>query len=123
MLLRLRLHALLGRNYQHDSIYTARPGEHVANEEFVAWHVDETELHLGAVIERYLGRGKTEIDSNAASLFFWKAIRINSREGAHEYGLPVIDMTSRPNNNGPFCVDHCGPAKFFNCAASVPSNS
>jgi hypothetical protein len=70
-----------------------RAGKHVFDETFVAGNVNETDSQISE-----LEIGKTEIDRDATTLFFRKAIRICSCESAYERAFPVIYVTGRADD-------------------------
>jgi hypothetical protein len=71
-----------------------RSGEHVFDEAFVAGHVYETDFEISE-----LEIGKTEIDRNAATLFFGKAIGICPCESAYERAFPVVYVAGRADDD------------------------
>ena len=76
MLFALRHHAVVGRDGEQHEIDAVRARQHVADEALVAGHVDDA----GA---RAVGQGEvgeTEIDRDAALLFFLEPVGVLARE-------------------------------------------
>jgi hypothetical protein len=67
--------------------------EHVFDEAFVAGNVNETDFEIVELEIR-----ETEIDRNAATLFFRKAIGIRPRKSAYERTFSVIYVAGRAND-------------------------
>src|SRR5439155_20301473 len=44
--------------------------------------------------------GETQIDGDAARLFFLQPIRVGTRQREHERALPVIDVAGGPDDDG-----------------------
>ncbi len=88
VLARLRHHTFVSSDHQREQIDTVRSGQHVFDEAFVTGNVDETEAQI---VEFEIG--KAEIDRDAASFFFRKAVGIDAGQSAHEGALSVIDVT------------------------------
>ena len=64
-------------------------------EVFVTGHIDEAEYR--AVRRRQIG--KTEIDGNAARLFFLQAVSIYAGQRPHQRSLAVIDVAGGPDDH------------------------
>ena len=94
MLSRLRHHSFVSRHHHQDQVHAGGAGEHVADKTLVARHVHHAEPKA---LPRSEVR-KSELDRDAASFFLQQAIRIHPGQHLHEGGFPVIDMTSRPEN-------------------------
>jgi hypothetical protein len=67
--------------------------QHVFDEAFVAGNVDETDFEIVELEIR-----ETEIDRNATTLFFGKAIRICPCKSAYERAFSVIYVAGRAND-------------------------
>ncbi len=87
MLTRLRLDRFIGGDDEEDEIESGGAGEHVADEAFVAGDVDEAEAEI-----IFFEKCETEIDGDAAALFFGEAIGMRAGEGFDERGFAVIDV-------------------------------
>jgi hypothetical protein len=89
----LRHHAFVSSNNEREQIDPMRTGEHVFDEAFMAGNVNEPDPEIAELEIR-----ETEIDRNAATLFFGKAIRICPCESAYERAFPVIYVAGRAND-------------------------
>ena len=85
------------------------PGNHRMHEPFVAGHIDEAE-HV-AIVERRIG--VTELDRDAARLFFLEPIGVDAGQRAHQRRLAVIDMPGGPDDHG---------RNSLHCAAKAASS-
>src|SRR5258705_2725622 len=65
-------HSFVGRDYQGQHVDAMRACEHVFDKAFMTWNVDEPERDVFK-----LEISKAQVDRDAASLFFRKAIRIS----------------------------------------------
>src|SRR5438309_3583728 len=90
----LRHHALVRGDDQGDRIDAVRTRQHVLHKAFVTGNIDKADTDLPQIEIR-----KTNIDRDAAALFFRQAISIDTRERAHQRSLAVIYMPSRTNND------------------------
>ena len=88
MLAGLRHHAFVGSDYQREQIDAVRTGQHVLDQPFMTGHVNKTQAQI-----TQLEIGKAEVDRNATSFFFRKAVGIDAGQSADEGALAVIDMT------------------------------
>ena len=95
MLTCLRHHAGVGRNHEQTEIDSARSDEHAAHEILVAGNID----HTNGADTIQLERGETQIDCDAAPLFFGQAIGVDSGQCFYECGLSVIDMAGRADDH------------------------
>jgi hypothetical protein len=78
MFFRLRFDAFICGDDQHHAVDTGRTRQHVAHESVVSRDIHDTEVkHVTASIGQ-AERGKTEIDRDAAPLFFRKAVCVCS---------------------------------------------
>ena len=88
MLARLRHNAFVRRDDQQNKIDTARTGEHVLYESFMAGHIDKADAVLAKV-----KLCKTEVDGYPAFFFFRKAVGIGTGQGpASGYGVAFTDQ-------------------------------
>ena len=94
MLARLWHHTFIGSDHQHDDIYSMSSGKHVFHKPLVAGNIDKANPHLAQI-----KISKSEIDSDAATLFFRQTIRIASRERPHKRALAVIDMAGSADDD------------------------
>src|SRR5262249_54299131 len=74
MLARLWLDGLVSRDHQKNGIDSGGPSEHVLHEPLVSRNIDERNI---------AEMRKSEIDRNAAPLFFFKAIGVDASEGSN----------------------------------------
>jgi hypothetical protein len=93
MLARLWHHTFISRDHERKQIDPVRSGEHVLYETFVTRNVDKSDAQI-----IQLEIGKAEIDGDAATFFFRKAIGIGAGQSAHKGALAVIDMTGGADN-------------------------
>ena len=88
VLARLGHHALVGRDDEERRVEAMGPGEHVAHEARVAWHVDDADL--APARERHVR--ESEVDGHAAALLFGEAVRVDAGESRDERGFAVVDV-------------------------------
>ena len=96
MLERLRLHPVIGGDRQDRVVDAGRAREHRMNEALVARDVDEAERRP----RRSRHESETEVDGDAARLLFLEAIALNSSQRPDQSGLPVVDMSGKPDDHG-----------------------
>ena len=73
MLARLRHRSVVGGDDEQHEVGAGQPAQRIANEPFVAWHIDEADRRLtrdGQV-------GETEVDRELATLFLRQPIGID----------------------------------------------
>src|SRR5262245_56942399 len=95
MLQRLRHYPIVGRHYEEDEVDPGGPREHVVDESLVTRNIDKAEhgaIRCGQV-------GKAEIDRDAACLFFFEPIGIDTRERPDERSLAVINVTGSSDDH------------------------
>ena len=90
MFLGLRHPPFGGGNDEHHRGHRPHPGEHVRDEPLMARHVDESEL---PPVD--LGPRETEVDGQAAALFFGQPVGPHAGEPLHERRLAVVDVPCR----------------------------
>jgi len=83
----LRHNGIVSGDDQHRHVNACRAGDHVSDESFVAWNIDDANLKLARLEVR-----KAEVDRDSTSLFFGQAIGVDARELAHEARLAVVDV-------------------------------
>ncbi len=94
VLLRLRLPAL-GRGHDEDAaVDRAHPGQHVAQESDVSWHVDQRHR----AIRREGQAGEAEVDGESPLLLLGPTIGVGAGECPHQGGLAMVDMARRRQN-------------------------
>jgi hypothetical protein len=94
MLAGLRHRAIVGGDDEQCEINTGGASQHVVNQLFVTWHVDETEL---------FGVGVAEVDGDAARLLFLQAVAIDPGQGFDQRRLAVVDVAGGADDHG-VCV-------------------
>lgn len=94
VLARLRLPALIGRDHQHDDGCWPKSGEHVADEPAVARHVDEGEVFAAG----QLHSRETEVDRQAAALFFVPAVGVDGVQRLRKDRLGDVFDASVPSS-------------------------
>jgi hypothetical protein len=80
VLARLRHHAVIGGDDQHDEVDTGGTGQHVVHQALVARHIDEAD-DLAA---RPRPIRKSQVDRDAARLLLLQAIGIDARQLVHQ---------------------------------------
>src|SRR5437667_5400128 len=94
MLPRLRLDGFIGSHYQQYKVDPRRAGQHIAEESFVARHIQKAESH-----STFFQKRKAEIDRDPAALFFFESVRVRAGEGLDERRLAMIDVTGRADDD------------------------
>src|SRR5438067_12463617 len=98
MLFGLRHPTVVGCNNQEREIDRSDSGDHVADEIFVSWNIDNPDVNLFALRSGEIEFGKSEIDRNATSFFFRQTIRIGSSQRFDERALAMVDMAGGGEN-------------------------
>ena len=88
MLARLRHRPVVGRHHEHDMVNAGGAGEHVADQLFVARHIDEAEH---AAVCRCFVR-KAQVDRDAARFFFLQPVGVDAGERLDQRGFAMVDM-------------------------------
>ena len=88
VLLGLRLPPLVGRHHEQHQAHRPDARQHVADEAFVARHVDEPDLAAG----RQRAPRVAEVDRESAPLLLFEAVGLDTGEAHDERGLPVVDV-------------------------------
>ena len=96
----LRLDAFIGGYDQQHQVDAAHARQHVAHEALVAGDVDEAYANAAAVGGGEFEVSETDIDRNAAPLFFFQAVGINAGQRFDERGFSVIDMPGGADDDG-----------------------
>ncbi len=96
----LRLDAFIGGNYEQDEVNSANASEHIAHETLMARNVDKSDTKLGSVCSGQVEVGKTKIDGDAASLFFFQAVGVNAGKGFDQRCFAVVDMPGGADDDG-----------------------
>jgi hypothetical protein len=91
MLARLRLDRFVSGDNQKDDVNAARTGQHVAHEALVAGNVNEADLDVLPFVPK-LEKGESEVDRDAAALFFFKTVGVGAGERLDERRLAVVDV-------------------------------
>jgi hypothetical protein len=94
VLLGLRHDAVVRRDDEQRHVDAVRPSEHVADEALVPGDVDDA----GPLAAGEIEMREAEVDRDAALLLLLQAIRVLPGEGAHQRGLPVIDVSGRADD-------------------------
>ena len=100
MLAGLRLDGFVGGNHQQDKIDSAHPGQHVAHKTLVAGDIDKAQPQNLAAGQWQFQMRETDIDGDAAALFFFQAIGIDAGKGLYQRGLSVIDVPGGADDDG-----------------------
>src|SRR5262249_12327165 len=87
MLARLRHDGVVGGNDKDGEIDAGRTGEHVLDEAFMPWNIDDAE----PVAIEFEG-GEADVDGDAARLFFRQTVTVDAGQGLDERRLAMIDM-------------------------------
>ena len=95
MLAGLRLDGFVGGDHEEHQVDAAHAGQHVLDEALMPGDVDEAQAQRG----RQLQMRETEVDGDAAALFFFQAVGIDAGERFHQRGLAVIDMAGGADDN------------------------
>ena len=88
--------AVIGGDGEENQIDAVRAGEHVFDEALVARDVDDARLRAVGKIKV----SKSQIDGDAALLFFLQPVRILSGQCFDQAGFPVIDMAGGADDVG-----------------------
>ena len=96
MLDRLRHHAVIGSDDQHDKIDATNPRQHVANEAFVTRYIDESDADAG----NGSPVGKAKIDGNPSGLLLRQAIGVDAAQRFYQRSLAVIDVPCSRDDHG-----------------------
>ena len=110
MLARLRHDAVVCGNDQKCSVDAGGARDHVADELFMPGHVYHA--HGGAV--RQVKARKTQLDRDAAALFFCQPVGVGAGQRPNQRGFSVVDM--------PCCAKddrRLGVARFAHASASL----
>ena len=92
---RLRHHAIVGSHQQQDRVDSGCAGQHRMHQPLVPGNIDQPDWRaVGSRQERV-----TELDRDAAPLFFRQTIRIDTGQGAHQSRLAVIDVPGGADNH------------------------
>ena len=78
MLARLWLDRFICRNNQKHQVNPADSGEHIAHEALVPGNVDKSQPQVLAVLAGKFEVSKSNVDRDAAALFFFKPVGINT---------------------------------------------
>src|ERR1017187_7369307 len=100
VLARLRFDAFVRGNYQHHEVDATHSCQHVAHKTLVAGHIDKTETQDFAVWRGQFEVGKSDVDGDAAALFFFQAIGVNAGQGLYQRSFPVVDMAGGTYDDG-----------------------
>ena len=96
----LRLDPLIGGDYEQHQVDAADARKHVAHKTLVAGDVDETQAKPAAIGGGKFEVGKSDVDGDAAPLFFFEAVGINAGQGFHQRRFAVIDMSGGADDDG-----------------------
>ena len=102
----LRHHTVVSGHHQQGELATGDAGNHVVDEAVVAGNVHEADA---AALD--VGVGEAEVDGQAAALFFFQTIRIDTGERADDRSLAVVHMTGEGD-------DHCSAANALVSSSS-----
>ena len=93
MLSRLLLDRIVRRDHKHSQVDTSCTREHLPHKLFVAGDVDNTESKVAKI-----QFSKTELNGDAAFLFFRQSVRVDPRQRSDQRGLSVIDVAGGTQN-------------------------
>ncbi len=94
VLARLRHHALIAGDHQHDEVDADGARDHRAHEPLVPGHVHDADHATVAEVEV----GEAELDGDAAGLLLLQPVGVDAGERAHERGLAVVDVARGPDD-------------------------
>jgi len=83
---------------RHDKghhVHAHDPGHHVFDKLLMAGHIDNTQAMAAGEIQI----GKTQLNGDAAFLFFLEPVGFNPGEGPDQTGLAMIDMAGGAEDN------------------------
>ena len=95
MLMRLRHRPIIGGDDQERVVEPGRAGDHIVDKTFVSGYIHETDRLAGLGAQM----GKAEIDRDAPPLLLRQPVGIDPGEGAHQRGLPMIDVSGSPDDH------------------------
>ena len=72
-------------------------GDHVVHESVVAGDIHETDSMPAQVAVR-----EPEVDRQPAPFFLFQPVRVDAREGTHDRGLAVVDVTGERDDHDRF---------------------
>ena len=90
VLLRLRHHPVVGGDAQQEQVDAGHPRDHRAHEALVTGDVDHGQRPAGRKVQP----GVAERDGDPPLALLREPVGVDSREGADERGLAVVDVTS-----------------------------
>ena len=94
MLLGLRHDPIVRGHGEQRQIDPLRTGQHVADEPFVAGHVDDA----GPFAARQVQVGEAQVDGDAAFFFFLEPVGVLAGQGLEQRGLAVVDVAGGPDD-------------------------
>jgi len=101
MFSRLRLDAFVGGDDQQDEIDAADSREHIADKALVARDIDKAEAKSVAAIKGGKFQvGESDVNGDAAPLFFFESVSVDPSQGADEGRLAMIDVSCGADNDG-----------------------
>ncbi len=115
MLTGLRFDRLFCRDNQQYQIDTAHPGQHVAHEALVPGNIDKSDAHRLTRSCAEVEVGETDVDGDAAPLFFFQAVRVGPGQGAYQSALAMVDMSCSADDYG----FHCNPVYLSDSGTKV----
>ena len=101
MLFRLRHPAVIGRNNKKREINRADTRDHVSDEIFVTWNINDACVNRLAVHGGQIQFGETELNRDFPRFFFRQAVRISSGQRFDECAFAVIDVARRGDDEVP----------------------
>ncbi len=89
----MRFDGFVGGDDQQHQIDSRCARQHVADETLVPRHIDKSKADAAFFQER-----ETQIDGDAAALFFLQAVGMRTGEGFDQRRLAVVNMPGRTDN-------------------------
>ena len=106
MLARLGHHRVIGRHDQHCQVEPRCARQHVADESFMPRHIDQ-----GQAAALQSQRREPDVDRDPALFFRGQPIGVNTRQGADQGRLAMVNMPRRSQNQITLAACHCRSAK------------
>ena len=99
VLARLRHHAVVRRDHEHEHVDAGRAGDHRAHEPLVPGHVDDGDPAPRRQLERCIA----ELDRDPARLLLREPVGVDARQGGDERGLAVVDVAGGAESQRLIC--------------------
>src|SRR5205085_10721148 len=96
----LRLDPFISGDHEQDDVDSTDSSEHVAHEALMTGYVDKAKTQPFAIGRGKLKMRKPDINGDAASLFLFQAVGIDTGKRLDQRSLSMVDVSGRANNDG-----------------------